>query len=147
MSQDNSKLYPYIDNYITSPLAFTICTGSNTTGAICRTKMQLVSSYFDSESPSDLFANGTVKLDYVGRRLHIDVPLTVKMKHPLTDDTMMHEGRILDEGRGKVSMFALEVELAPPDSESAGLSSMNIFISIGSICFSVAMAFLITRFV
>jgi len=122
-AQANDNLYPYIDGYVTSPLAYTECTASNTTGAICRAKLQLLSAYFDDYTPSDLFANGTVKLDYVGRRLSIDVPVSI----PMTAGD-----RKLAEEDG--ASFGVNVELSAEAADSAS-------ISVGSL-FSTAMAFL-----
>merc|ERR1711992_413896 len=113
-------LYAYIDGYIESDLALTECIDSNTTGAVCRAKMQLLSAYFDDYTPSDLYCNGTVKLDYVGgltRRLSIDVPVSIKLGGG---------DRKLEEESG--SSFGINVELeGNAAGESGSLSVGSLF--------------------
>jgi hypothetical protein len=121
VSQDLTNLYPYIDGYIASPLTFTDCIDSNTTSAVCRAKMQLLSAYFDDYTPSDLFANGTVKLDYVGRRLSVDVPITIPMQSSEGDRNLLEEGG---------SSFGFSVELsANAVDDSSAFSSLGRFVS------------------
>merc|ERR1712050_521457 len=97
-------------------------------------KMQLLASYFVDVQPSDLFANGTVKLDYVGRRLTIDVPLN-NLK--LSSHSEEEDARSLVES-GAPS-FGLEVELAANDVESGSLETyvketfMSILAGVASI--------------
>ena len=129
-------LYPYIDGFITSPIAFTECIDSNTTSAVCRAKMQLVSVWFDLDEPDDLFANGTVKLDYVGRRLSVDVP--VSLRYGKAASNAVGAARDLAEEEGGPS-FGIEVSIegngaSMGESDAAGLS-------IGGL-FSAGMAFL-----
>ena len=117
---DTPSLYPYIDGFIPSPLAETACTDSNTTAAICRSKMQLLSSYYDLDDPADLFANGTVKLDYVGRRLSVDVPVNLRVGG---DSNLATEGRALAERDG--GAFAINVELSSTDESTSTAFSME----------------------
>jgi len=126
-------LYPYIDGFITSPIAFTACTDSNTTSAVCRAKMQLVSVWFDLEEPADLFANGTVKLDYVGRRLSVDVPMNVRTGSVIGSNA---EGAraLAEEGNA----FAIDVSIE--GTPEVGESDATV-LSAGGL-FSAAMAFL-----
>ena len=119
VSQNSTNLYPYIDGFITSPLAETACMASNTTDAVCRAKMQLLSAYFDEEDPLDLFALGTVKLDYVGRRLSVDVPMKLRSGEAAAAAI---DNRVLAESEGDAS-FGIEVELSGEEreSESSGI--------------------------
>jgi len=128
VSQDDTSLYPYIDGFIVSPLAFTTCKDSNTTGAVCRAKMQLLSTYFDEEEPSDLFANGTVKLDYVGRRLSVDVPLNQVKLGSRGHDGVEDARALMEEGGPS---FGLNVELATEnDSGSFQTFAIEAFMTI-----------------
>lgn len=126
VTQDDSKLYPYIDGFMPSQLALVECKDPNTTSAVCRAKMQLLASYFTENEPADLFANGTVKLDYVGRRLTIDVPLN-NLK--ISSRPEQGDARSLVES-GSPS-FGLEVELAV-NGESGSLKAFvkETFMSI-----------------
>lgn len=121
VSQDDAKLYPYIDGFISSPIAYTQCRDSNTTQAICRAKMQLLASYFDQDDPSDLFANGTVKLDYVGRRLTVDVPLNQLRFGSRRHEEEKQYGRSLVETNNP--SFSLDIELAT--EEQSGSLTQN----------------------
>jgi len=126
VSQEDSSpdLYPYIDGFIPSSIAFTACIDSNTTSAVCRAKMQLVSVWFDLDDPADLFANGTVKLDYVGRRLSVDVPLNVRSSFANVEG-----GRSLAE---EDSQFGIEVQIeSNSDGESAAVLSTGELLSAG----------------
>lgn len=118
VSQDGSKLYPYIDDFITSRLAATSCKMSNSTSAICKAKVQLIALYFDEYDPSDLFVNGTVKLDYVGdRRLSVDVPLNLRpSKHGIDESRMLTE-------ETAASSFGLEVALQNSEDVESSASS------------------------
>ena len=100
--------------------------------------MQLLSAYFDSTEPDDLFANGTVKLDYVGRRLSVDVPLN--LRYSSGDNTAVEAGRALaeeDEG----SSFGIEVGLSGDDGNASKSDASTFIFSIGGL-FSASMAFL-----
>lgn len=134
VSQEDTTpdLYPYIDGFVASPIAFTECIDSNTTAAVCRAKMQLVSVWFDLENPDDLFANGTVKLDYVGRRLSVDVPITIRAGN--VADNAVGAARDLQE-RG--SSFGIEVSI---EGNGASMESDAAVLSVGGL-FSAAMAF------
>jgi len=131
---DTPSLYPYVDGFIASPLAESACdlTVANTSAAVCKAKMQLLSAYFDLDDPADLFANGTVKLDYVGRRLSVDVPVSLRYN---SDGAVGAEaGRALAEEGG--ASFGLEVGLSGETGESAASA-----LSMGAL-FSAGMAFL-----
>lgn len=111
---DTPSLYPYVDGFIDSPLAMSDCKADakNTRDAVCKTKMQLHSGYFDSGDPVDLVANGTVKLDYVGRRLSVDVPMHMRR------DDIPHEG--VEEDRSlteewKEASFAIDIAISVSD--------------------------------
>jgi len=121
VSQDSINLYPYIDGFVTSPLAYTECKDDNTTGAICRAKMQLISAYFENDDPLDLFANGTVKLDYVGRGRYLSVDVQANyMANPNT----VNKNRVLEGDDEKSPSFGLEIEVTSPESSSG---TLNIF--------------------
>ena len=122
VSQDDMNLYPYVDGYLDSPLTFTECTDSNTTVAICKAKMQLLSAYFDDYTPSDLFANGTVKLDYVGRRLTVDVPMNAN----LGGRNIVGEGgsRMLAEEEG--GGFGITIELDGSNQKESDAASVTM---------------------
>jgi len=121
---DTPYLYSYVDGFIPSPLADTACTNSNTTMATCRAKMQLLSTYFDLDDPANLFANGTVKLDYVGRRLSVDVPLKNILQYN-KDDSVEGGGRML---AGNGGSFGINVELTSEESdENTGFSTGGLF--------------------
>jgi hypothetical protein len=137
VSQEDStpSLYPYIDGFADSPLAQSDCDMDvkNTSAAVCKAKMQLLSAYFDLENPAALFANGTVKLDYVGRRLSVDVPVNLRYN---SDGAVVAEaGRALAEEEGG-SSFGLEVSLSGETGESDASA-----LSMGAL-FSAGMAFL-----
>jgi len=125
VSQNSTNIYPYIDGFIASPLAETDCIESNTTGAICRAKMQLLSAYFDNDDPHDLFAEGTVKLDYVGRRLSVDVPVNLKYNHASVEGDRM----LAEEGDAS---FGLEVSLSGDEKESSGIKSAATVLTAGA---------------
>ena len=138
VSQDNIKLYPFINGFVPSQLCITDCTRSNTTGAICRAKMQLLAAYFDSESPNNIFASGTVKLDYighVGRRL-LDVPIQIPManknkKKYFTDDNR----HVLEKEDKTMSTFGLEAKLANTKDENTSVfntkdENTSVFITL-----------------
>jgi len=122
--EDNTPdLYPYIDGFVPSPLAETVCKDSNTTVAICRAKMQLLSSYFDLDNPANLFANGTVKLDYVGRRLSVDVPLNIQYNK---DDSVEGGDRMLAGEDGQ--SFGMNIEVSSEESdENTGFTTKGLF--------------------
>jgi len=136
LSQQDStpSLYSYVDGFIDSPLAESDCKMDvkNTTDAVCKTKMQLLSAYFDLDDPADLFANGTLKLDYVGRRLTVDVPVNLRVG----ERDLAAEGRALAEGIDEAgATFGLEVGLSGSgESEASALSMGGLF--------SAGMAFL-----
>jgi len=135
LSQQDStpSLYPYVDGFIDSPLAESDCKMDvkNTTDAVCKTKMQLLSAYFDLDDPADLFANGTLKVDYVGRRLTVDVPVNLRVG----DNALSAEGRALAEADEDGAPFGIEVSL------SGGGESDAFALSMGGL-FSAAVAFL-----
>ena len=147
--QDNTSstpsLFPYVDAFVDSPLAESDCKAKNTSAAICKTKMQLLSAYFDSTEPDALFANGTVKLDYVGRRLSVDVPVSIRYDGDgaVTEEAAASAGRVLAEGDEGPS-FGIEVGLSGDDG-SASDASLSL-LSIGGL-FSAGMAFLIAGMV
>ena len=146
--QDNTpSLYPYVDGFVDSPLAESMCKAKNTSAAVCKTKMQLLSAYFDltepATDPAALFANGTVKLDYVGRRLSVDVPLNLRygdsngaLKGAAVD--VAAASRVLAEEDGGPS-FGLEVGLSGGDGGQSDASTSAL--SMGGL-FSTGMAFL-----
>ena len=130
------SLYPYVDGFIDSPLAETACLedAKNTSAAVCKAKMQLLSAYFDLDDPADLFANGTVKLDYVGRRLTVDVPVSLRY----SDSVVPEAGRALAEEGG--ASFGLEVGLSGEAGESdATALSMGALFSAGMAFFAAGM--------
>jgi len=131
------SLYPYVDGFIDSPLAVSDCKMDvkNTSAAVCKAKMQLLSAYFDLDDPADLFANGTVKLDYVGRRLTVDVPVSLRYSDSVATD---QAGRALAEEDG--ASFGLEVGLSGEAGESdATALSMGALFSAGMAFFAAGM--------
>lgn len=125
VSQDSANVYPYVDAYLDSPLTFTDCTASNQTDAICKAKMQLLAIYFEDEDPSNLDVEGTVKLDYVGRRLSVDVPVSVSLKSSGARSAAVaaaEGGRKLEESG---SSFAMEVKITSAEDES-GSSALSV---------------------
>ena len=84
--------------------------------------MQLLSAYFDDYTPSDLFANGTVKLDYVGRRLTVDVPMNAN----LGERNIVGEGgsRMLAEEEG--GAFGITIELDGSNQEESDAASVTM---------------------
>jgi len=131
LSQEDStpSLYPYVDGFIDSPLAESDCKleVKNTTDAVCKTKMQLLSAYFDLDDPADLFANGTLKLDYVGRRLTVDVPVNLRVG----ESALAAEGRALAESNEEGASFGLEVSLSGSGESDASALSMGGLFSAG----------------
>jgi len=75
--------YDYVKGFVDSPLASSDCIDSNTTSAVCKAKIQLIAAYFVQESidaaNGELDIVGTVKLDYLGRRLSMDIPLNLRL--------------------------------------------------------------------
>jgi len=137
VSQEDSTpdLYPYIDGFVSSPIAFTECIDSNTTAAVCRAKMQLVSVWFDLENPDDLFANGTVKLDYVGRRLSVDVPVSIRAGNAVSN-AVGGARDLAEEEAG--SSFGIEISI---EGNGAAMGKSDAAaLSVGGL-FSAAMAF------
>ena len=130
---DTPTLYSYVDGFIPAPLAETACTYSNTTAATCRAKMQLLSTYFDLDNPADLFANGTVKLDYVGRRLSVDVPLKIQYNNK-DDADEGTERRMLAENGGESFGLNVEITSGEESDENIGFSR--------EVLFATAMAFI-----
>ena len=104
--------YKYIDNFVESPLAYSTCQNSNATDAVCRAKMQLVADFFDGTnldlSAGIVTVKGTVKLDYLGRRLSIEIPIN----HPLGSSPSMHTRRnLLESESGSFSVrFGIKTE-------------------------------------
>lgn len=124
------SLYPYVDGFIDSPLAESDCKMDvkNTTDAVCKTKLQLLSAYFDLDDPADLFANGTLKLDYVGRRLTVDVPVNLRVG----ESALAAEGRALAESNEEAgTSFGLEVSLSGSGESDASALSMGGLFSAG----------------
>lgn len=140
VSQDDTNLYPYVDGYIDSPLALTECKddAKNSTDAVCKAKMQLLAAYFDDDTPSDLFVNGTIRLDYVGRRLTMDVPLSLRFDNPKNE---ANAGRIL-AAEDDTSAFGLNVKLASSEDIASTASGVSVF-SIGSLFSTVIMALMV----
>ena len=137
---DTPSLYPYVDGFVDSPLAESKCLDSakNTSAAVCKTKMQLLSAYFDLDDPAELFANGTVKLDYVGRRLSVDVPVSLRYSHDDSSAGLAGADRILAEEDREPS-FGIEVGLSGGDGSASDASTSAL--STGGL-FSAGMAFL-----
>jgi len=129
VDQAGDDLYPYVDGFLDSPLAASSCILSNTTAAVCKTKMQLISAYFDETDPDDLTVSGVAKLDYVGRRLSVDLPINLRFDNPQVDGRKLEEE--IDGG------FGLNVQLA------SGAGSDASALSMGGVL-SAAMAFLAT---
>ena len=141
------SLYPYVDAFVDSPLAESKCLDSakNTSAAVCKTKMQLLSAYFDSTNPAALFANGTVKLDYVGRRLSVDVPLNL-YHGDSTEVTAAAAatgaaGRVLAEEDTEPS-FGIEVGLSGEDASQSDASTSTLSMGMGGLFSVGGMTFL-----
>lgn len=128
VSQDSEKLFPYVNGFLDSPLTDTACTASNTTDATCRAKMQLLSAYFDDDVPSDLFANGTVKLDYVGRRLSVDVPMNVAFNGARNGiDRNVGAARMLEEQDGGFGINVAVESSVDKESDATSISAGGLF--------------------
>jgi len=138
---DTPIIFSYVDGFVDSPLTESMCKANvkNTTNAICKTKMQLLSSYFDLDNPVDLFANGTVKLDYVGRRLSVNVPVTLPRSYGGTNSNggskeVAAADRVLAD---KDPSFGIEIATSVGDGSRSDAS----ILSVGGL-FSVGMTFL-----
>jgi len=136
--------YPYVDNFIDSPLASTVCdtNNDNTTDAVCYAKIQLLASYFTEDEPKSLQVNGTVKLDYVGRRRHLSVDVPVSLKVGNGDqggvDRSLQAAAEDDGGNS----FSKTIELASSTEDSGtGTGTGTSSFTLGGI-FSTAIAFL-----
>lgn len=115
--------YQYVTNYVDTSIAESSCQNSNTTDAVCKTKMQVLGFYFDDAEPTSLYVSGVVKLDYLGRRL-IDVPVTVQI------GDSMKETRALEEGTQPSSSYAILVKLVKVDEDQ--MKSDSSFLSLGN---------------
>ena len=149
---ETPSLYPYIDGFIASPLTETGCQDTNTTDSVCKAKMQLLSAYFELNDPAQLFANGTVKLDYVGRRLSVDVPLNLRYSSGDSNDNALNVGEAgelaVDAAAGRVladndegPSFGIEVGLSGSDGSEDGSDAYTSALSMGGL-FSAGMMFL-----
>lgn len=155
VSQKGTYRYPYVKGFVDSPLAESTCIASNTTEAKCKTKLQMLSAYFNEVDPEDVDVEGVVKLDYVGRRLRASVDVPLKAKGPLTSKT---ERSTSTTSRSLVSLeeekdlgaFKLSVTLSSVDvhfvngSSSFGYSVFEsmLFISLAAVLGWWTLAFL-----
>jgi len=120
VSQNGAKSFSYVENFVPSTLANIQCDSSkaNTTKHVCYAKIQLLASYFDQDGDkrllTTLIVEGSVKLDYVGRRLSIDVPTSLvenqKLKSEKVDDVHEVDRRLLqgDEIGGFKSLIRIK---------------------------------------
>merc|ERR1719223_52407 len=110
VSQEGGFSYPYVTDFIDGPLSSTGCSDSNTTDAVCKSKLQLIALWFEEHVMAStdyvLDVTGTVKLDYIGRRL-------------------LEEGKITEQQARKMEEsdlgFSLEIEV-DTTNESMGAS-------------------------
>lgn len=83
--------FNYVISFEDSPLSLSDCMYSNTTSAICKTKIQLIANWFDHTrldmSGHFLRVVGTVKMDYLGRRMSVNVPISLRIGGQRTVDS------------------------------------------------------------
>jgi len=124
--------YDYVENFIDSPLSLSTCMDSNTTDAVCKTKLQLIAGFYIEDqiaaSASTLDINGVVKLDYLGRRLSVDVPITAK----LNKEVDASASRKLAENGGTGFETKINIEATNEDGMSSG-SSTPAFATLGAV--------------
>lgn len=119
--------FDYVSDFRDSPLSVSQCRHSNTTAAVCMTKMQLLSSWFGADtmsvSDSELYVTGSIRLDYLGRRLSVNVPLNVRVGG-YADEQKRVDIRALTENPS--AGFALKL-LMTDGVESTGMSLRGFF--------------------
>lgn len=126
--------YDYVNGFIDSPLAESSCIDSNTTDAICKSKIQLIAGFFIEEqifdSDSTLDVTGVVKLDYVGgRRLIVDVPIRLQDK---TGDAVVSRAT---EETEEAKSFGTKIAI---ESNEAGMSSANTVTALSAAAVAAA---------
>ena len=126
VSQKGEKSYTYVNNFVDSPLALSRCdtTKENTTDAVCYTKMQLLSAFFNDGTPDPLDVSGTVKLKYIGvggRLLSVDIPMNLRVGDYGHTNGKGRELQVAEENGGS---FSATIELAP-SLDSAGDASLG----------------------
>ena len=128
ISQNGTKSFDYVSNFVDSYWAKSSCQAVNTTASVCKVKMQLLGSYFSDADPADLSVVGKVKMDYLGRRRLLD--------HVVNGGT---EKRDLQES-GNAAVFTVSVPLSSeasvaegmPDAEQGGASPEVSSIDVGT---------------
>ena len=137
--------YPYVDNFIESPLASTVCdiNNDNTTDAVCYAKIQLLASYFTEDEPKPLQVEGTVKLDYVGRRRHlsVDVPVSLKVGNGNHGGGDRNLQATAEDDSSNAFSKTIELASSTEDSGTGRTGTSTSSFTLGGI-FSTAIAFL-----
>ena len=127
--------YDYVDNFVDSVLTESICINSNRTTAICKSKIQLLATWFDAETialgENVLNVEGVLKLDYVGRRLSVDVNLG-NVLATSTNEYDSAVARGLEEEDAASPHFTLEMHISSDDENTKSMS-----VSIGSMLSSI----------
>jgi len=132
--------YDYVADFVDSPLAHSSCMDSNTTSAVCKSKVQLIAGYFVQDNidaaMGELDVMGTVKLDYLGRRLTKDIPLKLRLGGG--DAGSEKTSRALEETDNS---FEMTIDIKAPENEddSSGFFSRDmIFTTTMSLIVSFA---------
>jgi len=118
VSQNGTKTYKYVSNFVDSYWASTSCIGTNTSVSVCKLKIQLLGEYFSDSDPVNLIVEGDVKMDYLGRRR------VLKMKSSsggnIERDGNRDDRRSLDEKQyeNAGADFTLEVPVVSPAGSS-----------------------------
>jgi len=118
--------FDYVDNFVDSRLASSTCIDSNTTSAICKTKLQLIAGFFIQESidaaDGELDVYGTVKLDFLGRRLSMDIPMNLRLGD---ESGRSQNSRSLDES-SKSFDVTIGIEASEMEDENSGFFSRDL---------------------
>ena len=111
--------YDYVEGFVDSPLADSSCIDSNTTDAVCKSKIQLIAGFFVEEqitaSSSTLDVTGVVKLDYLGRRLSVNVPVRLQEKMEAGDVAVSRSMEETD-----ATNFGTQITIEASDDASPG---------------------------
>jgi len=129
--------FEYVADFVDSPLAESSCIDSNTTDAICKAKVQLIADWFDQTqidaSAGVLNVDGTVKLDYLGRRLSVDVPVNVRVGTGASNEASA-EGSTLksrDLENGSTLNFGVMLQIEGGEAAVSGTTSPGALFSAG----------------
>jgi len=118
ISQNGTKSFDYVSNFVDSYWAKSSCQAVNTTASVCKLKMQLLGSYFSGADPADLSVVGKVKMDYLGRRRG-----RLLLDHHVVDDGIMK--RDLQES-SNTATFTVTVPVSSGPSEAKDSSDAEV---------------------